>query len=124
MDVPTARRFRVTGRSLVLSFPLLILLVVSVTWNVWQYRQMEYLHGRMRVTEREKTKETTSEEARTQAHRAREAENAAARNERMQQLYREIDNLSQMNERLLAQPVQQPASQSTIDSPEAADAPP
>ena len=123
MDVPTARRFRVIGRSLVLSFPLLILLVVSVTWNVWQYQHMKYVHERMLVTEREKTKETTSEEARTQAHRAKEAENAAA-NERMQQLYREIDNLSQMNERLLAEPIQQPASQSTIDSPEAADAPP
>ena len=33
------------------------------------------------------------------------------------QLYREIDNLSQMNERLLAEPIQQPASETTIDSP-------
>jgi hypothetical protein len=116
MDVLRARRFRAVGRSLVLIFPLLILLVVSGTWNVWQYRHMEYVRQRMLVTEREKAKETISEEARIQAGRAKAAENAAA-NARMQQLYREIDNLSQMNERLLAEPIQQPASETTIDSP-------
>jgi hypothetical protein len=120
MDVSRARRIRVVGRSLVPIFPLLILLVVSVMWNVWQYRRIDHARQRMLITEREKAKEAASEAARIQARRAKEAENAAA-NERTQQLYREINNLSQMSERLLAQPTEQPASQSMTDSPETAD---
>jgi hypothetical protein len=120
MDVPRARRFRIVGRSSVLIFLLLILLVVSVVWNVWQYRLIEHARQRMLVTAREKAKQDATEEARIQARRAKEAENAAA-NERMQQLYREVDNLTQMSERLLAQPVQQPPSQRISNSPETAD---
>jgi hypothetical protein len=123
MDVPRAGRFRVVVRSLVPIFPLLVLLVVSVIWNVWQYRLIEHARQRVLTTEREKAQQVATEAARIQARRAKETENAASK-ERMQQLYHEIDNLSQMSERLLAQPVQQPASQRMTDSPEAADGPP
>ena len=75
--------------------------------------------ARLLRNERKSTRDV-AEVARTQARREKKAEEAAA-NERMQQLYREIDNLSQISDRLLTQPMRQPKSPSTINGLEAAD---
>jgi F0F1-type ATP synthase membrane subunit b/b' len=123
MDVREARKFRLASRYLVLIIPLLVVLVVSIIWNVRQYRLIEYERQRSLATEREKAERDATELARTQARREKKAEEAAA-NQRMQELYREIDNLSQISDRLLTQPVRQPKSPSTISRLEAADGPP
>jgi F0F1-type ATP synthase membrane subunit b/b' len=123
MDVRGARKFRLASRYLVLIIPLLVVLVVSIIWNVRQYRLIEYERQRSLATEREKAERDATELARTQARREKKAEEAAA-NQRMQELYREIDNLSQISDRLLTQPVRQPKSPSTISRLEAADGPP
>jgi cell division protein FtsX len=123
MDVLRAWRSRVVGRFLVLILPLLVLLVVSVIWNVWQYRLIDHERQRVLATEQEKARQDATEAAHIQARRVKEVENAAS-NQRVQQLYREIDNLGQVSDRLLAEPVQQPESQSLPDSHEAADGPP
>jgi hypothetical protein len=123
MDVRGAWRFRVASRSLVQIIPLLVLLVLSLIWNVRQYRLIEYERQRALTTEREKAKQDAAEVARAQARRQKKAEEATA-NQRMQQLYRELDNLSQISDRLLTQPVQQPKSPSAVDGLEAGDGPP
>jgi hypothetical protein len=123
MDVRGAWRFRVASRSLVQIIPLLVLLVLSLIWNVRQYRLIEYERQRALTTEREKAKQDAAEVARAQARRQKKAEEATA-NQRMQQLYRELDNLSQISDRLLTQPVRQPKSPSAVDGLEAGDGPP
>jgi uncharacterized membrane protein YcjF (UPF0283 family) len=123
MDVRGARKFHLASRYLVLIIPLLVVLVVSIIWNVRQYRLIEYERQRSLATEREKAERDATELARTQARREKKAEEAAA-NQRMQELYREIDNLGQISDRLLTQPVRQPKSPSMISRLEAADGPP
>jgi F0F1-type ATP synthase membrane subunit b/b' len=120
MDVQEARKFFVRHWSLVLVILLVILVVISLTWNVRQYRLIKRERQRTIATERAKAEQEATEAARTQARREKKADEAAA-NQRMQQLYREIDNLSQISDRLLTEPVRQPKVPSTIDSLEGAD---
>jgi hypothetical protein len=123
MDVQEARKFFVSHRSSVLVILLVILVVISLTWNVRQYRLIKRERQRTIATERAKAEREATEAARTQARREKKADEAAA-NQRMQQLYREIDNLSQISDRLLTEPVRQPKVPSTVDSLEGADGSP
>ena len=123
MDVQEARKFFVRHWSLVLVILLVILVVISLTWNVRQYRLIKRERERTIATERAKAERDAAEAARTQVRREKKADEAAA-NQRMQQLYREIDNLSQISDRLLTEPVRQPKVPSTVDSLEGADGPP
>jgi hypothetical protein len=106
MDALRARRFPVTSRSLMLIIPILILLVLSVIWNVWQYRLVKQAQQLALATERAKAQQVATEAAHIEARRKKKAEDAAAL-QRTQQLYREIENLSQLSDQLYAQPVQQ-----------------
>ena len=123
MDVQEARKFFVRHWSSVLVILLVILVVISLTWNVRQYRLIKRERELTIATERAKAERDAAEAARTQARREKKADEAAA-NQRMQQLYREIDNLSQISDRLLTEPVRQPKVPSTVDSLEGADGPP
>jgi F0F1-type ATP synthase membrane subunit b/b' len=123
MDVQEARKFFVRHWSLVLVILLVILVVISLTWNVRQYRLIKRERQHTIATERAKAEREVTEAARTQARREKKADEAAA-NQRMQQLYREIDNLSQISDRLLTEPVRQPKVPSTVDSLEGADGSP
>ena len=120
MDVQKARKFFVRHWSSVLVILLVILVVISLTWNVRQYRLIKHERELTIATERAKAERDAAEAARTQARREKKADEAAA-NQRMQQLYREIDNLSQISDRLLTEPVRQPKVPSTVDSLEGAD---
>jgi flagellar biosynthesis/type III secretory pathway M-ring protein FliF/YscJ len=120
MDVQEARKFFGRHWSSVLVILLVILVVISLTWNVQQYRLIKRERQRTIATERAKAEREATEAARTQARREKKADEAAA-NQRMQQLYREIDNLSQISDRLLTEPVRQPKVPSTVDSLEGAD---
>jgi hypothetical protein len=123
MNVRGAWKFRVARQSLVPIIPLLVLLLVSLIGNVRQYRLIEYERSLALAVERERAEQAALEAARTQAHREKRAKENAV-NQRMEQLYRELDNLSQMSGRLLTQPVPQLKVPSTINSLEAADGPP
>jgi flagellar biosynthesis/type III secretory pathway M-ring protein FliF/YscJ len=123
MDVQEARKFFVRHWSSVLVILLVILVVISLTWNVRQYRLIKRERERTIATERAKAEREAAEAARTQTRREKKADEAAA-NQRMQQLYREIDNLSQISDRLLTEPVRQPKVPSTVDSLEGANGPP
>ena len=123
MDVQEARKFFVRYWSIVLVILLVMLVVISLTWNVRQYRLIKRERERTIATERAKAEREAAEAARTRARREKKADEAAA-NQRMQQLYREIDNLSQISDRLLTEPVKQPKVRSTVDSLEGADGSP
>ena len=123
MDVQEARKFFVRHWSSVLVILLVVLVVISLTWNVRQYRFIKRERQRTIATERAKSEREASEAARTQAAREKKADEAAA-NQRVQQLYREIDNLSQISDRLLTEPVRQPKVPITVDSLEGADGSP
>jgi hypothetical protein len=120
MDALRARRLPVTSRSLMLIIPILILLVLSVIWNVWQYRLVKQARQLALATEREKAQQVATEAAHIEAWRKKKAEDAAAL-QRTQQLYREIENLSQLSDQLsdqlYAQPVQQLTPPSSDEAP-------
>ncbi len=123
MDVQEARKFFVRHWSSVLVILLVMLVVISLTWNVRQYRFIKRERQRTIATERAKSEREASEAARTRGSAEKKADEAAA-NQRVQQLYREIDNLSQISDRLLTEPVRQPKVPSTVDSLEGADGSP
>jgi hypothetical protein len=124
MDALRARRLPVTSRSLMLIIPILILLVLSVIWNVWQYRLVKQARQLALATEREKAQQVATEAAHIEARRKKKAEDAAAL-QRTQQLYREIENLSQLSDQLSDQLHAQPVQQLTPpSSDEAANGPP
>lgn len=102
MNVTGAWKFRVSTRSWVLIIPLVTLLVASALWNLHQHQLIE----QDRIAAQRKEAARVKEEAeRAEARRKKNAEWAAS-DARVQQLYREINNLSQVNERLLSQPKQ------------------
>ncbi len=111
MDVAGARKFHVSSRSLVMIIPLVALLVASVFWNFRQHRLIEQEHI---AAQRE-------EAARAAARMKKNAEWAAS-DARVQQLYREINNFSQINERLLAEPLR--STRRKTDDPGEADGSP
>jgi len=115
MDVQEARKFFVRHWSSVLVILLVMLVVISLTWNVRQYRFIKRERQRTIATERAKSEREASEAARTQAAREKKADEAAA-NQRM--------NLSQISDRLLTEPVRQPTVPSTVGSLEGADGSP
>jgi hypothetical protein len=106
IDVGGARKFYVSSRSLVLIVALFSLLLASVIWNFWQYRLIE--HHRMQVLAIQRAvaahAEMETEQAGTRMKKKAETD---AADQRVQQLYREIDNLSRINEQLLSQPQRQ-----------------
>jgi hypothetical protein len=118
MDVGGTRRFRVSSRALVPMIAVCALLLVSAIWNLELYRRAE--EHRSRAIAAEKVEAARAEEqrlrvaaaekeeaarAQAEAERARTlAKQRAARAEdaaRMRQLYQEINNLSQMSDRIL-----------------------
>ena len=102
MDVAGARKFRVSSRSLALIVPLVTLLATSIFWNLRQHRLIEQEHLADQRAEAARAKE----EAERTAARMRKNTAWAASDARLQRLYREINNLSQINERLVSEPQQ------------------
>jgi hypothetical protein len=86
---------------------LLCLLVVLLSWNLRQYWQINDQHERTITEERKRTSLDVDNITRAWTRQERQAKEARA-NERLEQLYREIDSLSQLSSRLVAEPAQQP----------------
>ena len=104
MGVAEARKFRISSRSLAAIIPLVTLLATSIFWNLRQHRLLEQKHI---ADQREEATRAKAEAERTAARMKKNAEWAAS-DARVQQLYREINNLSQFNERLVSEPGETP----------------
>jgi uncharacterized membrane protein (DUF106 family) len=110
MNVAGAWKFHVSSRLRALIIPLVILLMASVFWNLYQHRVIEQDRT---ATQQKEIAAVQKEAERAEARRKKNAEWAAS-DARVQQLYREINNLSEINERLLSQP-QRSAPKKTND---------
>jgi hypothetical protein len=115
MDVTGARKFHVSSRSLLLIIPLVTSLAASVFWNLRQHRLSEQKHA---AAQREQVARAREETERVAARLKKNAEWAAS-DARVQQLYREIANFSQINDQLLAEPL--PRTPKKIDNASEAD---
>ena len=105
-----ARMFRISSRSAVVIVGLSTILVVSGFWNCRQYQLIEHLRSRERAAQEAEAHRAKAETERAEARRKTKAEWAAS-DARLQQLYREINTLSQINEHILQEPVpQRPAA--------------
>jgi hypothetical protein len=102
MDVGRAGKFSISRRSVLLVGALFTFLLVSLFWNIRQSRHIE--QDRLRSLAREQEAADRAKAAADQ-NQARLNKNAdwAASDARVQQLYREIDGLSQINEHILTQ---------------------
>jgi sensor c-di-GMP phosphodiesterase-like protein len=122
MNVRAGNR-RLLTRSLLVIIPLVALLVVSGIWNVRQYQVVKQERLRAAALEREEAVRVAAEADRAEARRKKNAEWAAS-DARMQQLYREINSLSRINEQISADPVINESTPSKRDSQELADGSP
>ena len=120
IDVGGARKFHISSRSLVLVVPLFTLLMASVIWNFWQYRLIKQHHRQTMAAQRAAADRAEAEAEQARARMKKKAESDAA-DRRVQQLYREIDNLSRINEQLLAQPLHQQSTPRKIGGLKEAD---
>jgi hypothetical protein len=118
MDVEGARKFRLSKQSLVLIIPLVTLLVMSVFWNARQSRLIAEERARVIAAQREETARAKEVADRAEARKNRNAKWAAS-DARVQQLYRELDTLSRINEQVIARPQQKRSTPNNIDNPAA-----
>ena len=100
MSIAGTRKFHVSRRSLVMIIALAALLSASVFWNL---RQHQLIEQKRLADQREEAARVKEETERTTARMKKKAEWAAS-DARVQQLYQEISNLSQINERLVSEP--------------------
>ncbi len=104
MDVGGARKFHVSGQSLTVIIPLVTLLVASGIWNIRQYKSIEQQRLRLTAFEREEAARAAAAAERAEAQVKKKAQRLVS-DARMEQLYREINSLSQASERVLDQSV-------------------
>lgn len=88
------------NRSWVLTIALCALLLGSLSWNVWQYRVVG--EQRRQAVAAERTAIAKADEAKQEAEQTKLRKAKAAKTEeRVQELYREINGLTQVNEHIL-----------------------
>jgi hypothetical protein len=109
-----AGKLGVSSRSWMVIIPLFVLLLGSALWNIRHYKLVEHYRLKVVAEERAKAARANSEVQQAQARLAKKAEHDAA-DLRVQQLYREIDNLSRINEQLLEQPPRQLRTQIKVE---------
>jgi Tfp pilus assembly protein PilX len=106
MNIKKTRKFRVSNQSLALIITLVTLLVVSIFWNLHQQRLIKQEHLQAVAVQRAEAARVSEQAVQDEARAKRNAAWAAS-DARVQQLYREINSLSQINEQLLAPTDQQ-----------------
>lgn len=109
-------RFRLSNQSWVLVIPLVFVLIVSACWNLRQSQLIA--KDRLQITAAQRETQTRAEEAAEQVE-ALKKKNAKWANSdaRLQELYREIDTLSRLNERVLSHPEARIKKPVTTDNP-------
>jgi hypothetical protein len=118
MDSEGTRKFHLSKRSLALTVSLITLLVMSVVWNLHQRRLIAWERERLIVIQSKETARA-NEEAEQAAARKKRNDKWAGSDARLQQLYREIDTLSHLNEQVVAQPQPKRSTPPAIDNPAA-----
>ena len=99
-----ARMFLNSSRSAMAIVGLSTILALSGLWNCRQYQVIEHLRSRERAAQEGEARRANAEAGRAEAQRKKKAEWAAS-DARLQQLYREINTLSQINEHISQEPV-------------------
>jgi len=109
-------RFRLSNQSWALITPLVVLLALSVSWNLRQSQLITEKHSRIAMAQREEQTHAQEEAKRTEVLKKKNAKWASS-DARLQELYREIDTLSHLNERVLSHPEARIKKTVTIDNP-------
>jgi hypothetical protein len=118
MDIVGTRKFQLSKRSLALAVSLITLLGISVFWNLQQRRLIAAEHQRLMTVQKKETARANEEAEQAAARKKRNAKWAGS-DARLQQLYREIDTLSRLNEQVVAQPQPKRSTPPAIDNPAA-----
>ena len=113
MDARGAGKFWIANRLWILIITLFLLLTVSVCWNVRQNRLIAKARQRTLAAE---DMEITHARERAEALKKKNAKWAGS-DARLQELYREIDTLSRLNEQVLSYPKARLKKPVTIDNP-------
>jgi hypothetical protein len=113
-----AWKFGTANRSVLLLIPVSALLLASVSWNVWQYRLDR--DRRAQAKEAERSAKAAVALVKEEANRARLRKQArdAESDARIQQLYKEINNLTRASEGILLPRETTRTIPSTTDGPE------
>jgi hypothetical protein len=118
MDSEGTRKFHLSRRSLALTVSLTGLLVMSVFWNFHQRQLIASERERLIAVQSKETARANEEAEQAAARKKRNAKWAGS-DARLQQLYREIDTLSRLNDQVVAQPEPKRSTPSAIDNPAA-----
>ena len=89
-----------------------------MVWNLRQSQRIAQEQERVKVAQRKEAARLKEEANRVEARRQRNAKWAAS-DARVQQLYREIDTLSRLNEQVLSRPKEKRSAPAKIDNPAA-----
>jgi hypothetical protein len=103
MDDKEVGKLHLSHRSWQLIMPLVVTLMASLLWNYRQIRLIEQERQRIVAVEHEQATHAKKEIER-QDERAKRNTRWKAMDARVQQLYREIDGLSHINEQISMQP--------------------
>ena len=110
-------KFRLSSRLWTLVIPLVLLLVISVCWNLRQSQLIANEREQSRAVLQSKEAARARREVEEAEAQSKKKAKWAASDARLQELYREIDSLSRLNERVLTRPQARPKKTMTIDSP-------
>ena len=110
------RRFKPSKQSWALITPLISLLVVSMCWNLRQSQLIAKERLRSEAAQREERTHARETAERAEALKNKNAKWASS-DARLQELYREIDSLSRLNEQVFSHPHGQFRKPTAIDSP-------
>jgi hypothetical protein len=92
--------------------------VMSVFWNLHQRRLITLERQRLMAIQLKETARVNEEAEQAAARKKRNAKWAGS-DARLQQLYREIDTLSRLNEQVVAQPQPKRSTPPAMDNPAA-----
>jgi len=122
MDAAKGQNTCGKSRSRMLLIPLCALLAGSLSGNIWQYRVAA--EKRLQAEKAEQTAIAKASEARREAEQKKlKRAGDAKTDERVQQLYREIDTLTRLNEQFALPKQSQSSPANTDDLPLPVDAP-
>jgi hypothetical protein len=96
--------------------PLVVLLMVSILWNLHQSWLIADARQQAKRALSNKAARVREEAQRAEALKKKNAKWAAS-DARLQELYREIDTLSRLNDRVLSQPASRLKKASIVDNP-------
>jgi hypothetical protein len=110
-------KFRLSSRLWTLVIPLVSLLAISVCWNLRQSQLIANERERSLAVLKSKEAARARKEAEEAEAQTKRKAKWAASDARLQELYREIDSLSHINEQVLTRPLASPKKTVTINNP-------